>query len=142
MPGVLIEIVDRSAIVALDRVGAGIPAAIERGLRRFGLLVGRAIAERAPKLSGRLARSFLIPDVAGDTVLLGHGVPIYGAIHEYGGDIVPKNAPYLVFQVGGRWVRTKHVHIREKKYASGGLAATAEMGPTIIGAEILRTFVA
>lgn len=142
MAGFGITITDRSAIVALEHVAVDAPAAISRGLKLFALHVGRAVASRAPFRTGRLARSFLIPTVAGSTALLGHGVPVYGAIHEYGGDIVPVHAKALVFQVGGRWVRTQKVHIRAKHYARGGMIEAAPLGPTLIGAEIARSFVA
>ena len=140
MSAIELRIVDRSAINALARLQATAPSAVSRGLLRFGLAVGSAVASRAPRKSRRLARSFLTPQLSGNTVLLGRGVPIYGAIHEYGGDIVPRNGDYLTFQVGGQWVRTKKVHIREKRYARGGIAATASRGPAIIGAEIAKGF--
>ena len=41
---------------------------------------------------------------------------IYQRIHEYGGIIKARNKPYLVFRVQGRWVRTKQVTIRPKRY--------------------------
>lgn len=38
------------------------------------------------------------------------------AVHERGAVITPRRAPFLVFRVGGRWVRTKRVFIRPKRY--------------------------
>lgn len=34
---------------------------------------------------------------------------VYSFMREYGGTITARNAPYLVFQIGGRWVRVKSV---------------------------------
>ena len=47
---------------------------------------------------------------------------IYQRIHEYGGIIKARVKPYLVFRVQGRWVRTKQVTIRPKRYWSSGWA--------------------
>lgn len=135
------RITDRDAVEALLRLQAETPTALRRGLLKFALLVGREVAQRAPQRTRRLARSFLVPIVVSPTtVLLGRGVPIYGAIHEYGGTIVPKRAPALVFQVDGHWVRTQKVKIREKRYARGGIEATDQYGPMIIGREIANAF--
>lgn len=41
---------------------------------------------------------------------------IYGRIHELGGVVEAKNAPYLVFQVNGKWVKTKKVTIPARPY--------------------------
>lgn len=42
---------------------------------------------------------------------------IYAAIHEFGGDIYPRVAQYLRFQLpGGKWVTTDHVYIPERPY--------------------------
>jgi phage gpG-like protein len=40
----------------------------------------------------------------------------YGAIHEYGGVIKAKHAPYLKFTVGGRWVQVKQVTIPARPF--------------------------
>lgn len=36
---------------------------------------------------------------------------VYGPIHEFGGTITAKRAPFLVFQVDGQWVRVRSVRI-------------------------------
>ena len=41
---------------------------------------------------------------------------IYAAIHEYGGIIRAKNAPYLKFKIGNRWVQVKKVFIPPRPY--------------------------
>lgn len=140
MAEVTVKITDRSAINALSHLESAAPAAITKGLKRAGLLMGSAIASRAPRDHGRLARSFLVPIPQGNSVIIGRGVPIYGAIHEYGGTITPKNGPYLTFQVGGQWVRAKQVRIKEKRFARTGMEATRSQAPILIGKEIAMAF--
>lgn len=41
---------------------------------------------------------------------------IYGAIHEYGGDIYPVNGEFLAFQIDGEWIFTRHVYIPPRPY--------------------------
>lgn len=134
------SVTDRSAIRALDRLQAQAPKAIKRGLLRIGLKVGALIATRAPKKSGRLIRSFLVPFVEGDAVFLGNSVPIYGAIHEYGGTIKPVHGDYLVFQIGDAWIATKQVKIKEKRYARDSVDQAEPLAPMILAKEIEREF--
>jgi len=47
---------------------------------------------------------------------------IYAAIHEYGGIIRPINSEYLVFQIGGRWIRTKKVVMPARRWLSKSAA--------------------
>lgn len=136
----LVKITDRSAINALGNVQMQAQLAIMKGLRRAGLLIGGRIANRAPRKSGRLARSFLVPVVQASSVILGRGVPIYGAIHEYGGTIRPVNGEFLTFPIGGQWVRTRQVQIKEKRFARGGLEEAGPMTPVLIGKEIAAIF--
>lgn len=48
----------------------------------------------------------------------------YALIHETGGIIRVKNAPYLVFQVKGQWFKKKSVRIRKKAYFEKGIKKT------------------
>ncbi len=41
---------------------------------------------------------------------------IYGAIHEFGGDIYPVNAQFLHFKIDGQDIFTKHVYIPPRPY--------------------------
>ena len=61
---------------------------------------------------------------------------IYRAIHEFGGIIRAKRAPYLVFKVKGQWVKVKQVRIRPKRYWSGGW----RYGRARFGADFARFF--
>ncbi|HEC12315.1 MAG TPA: phage virion morphogenesis protein [Acidiferrobacteraceae bacterium] len=41
---------------------------------------------------------------------------VYAAIHQFGGTITAKNAPYLMFIVGGQFVKTKSVTIPARPF--------------------------
>lgn len=47
-------------------------------------------------------------------------------IHEFGAVIVPRRAPYLRFQVKGKWVTTALVQIRAKHFMRDGWAEAQE----------------
>jgi len=40
----------------------------------------------------------------------------YGAIHEFGGVIKAKPGKFLVFQIGGKWIRTKQVDMPKREW--------------------------
>lgn len=40
----------------------------------------------------------------------------YARIHEFGGDIVPRNARALAFQIGGEWIITQRVTMPARPY--------------------------
>ena len=46
---------------------------------------------------------------------------IYGRQRELGGDIVPINAPYLVFSIFDEWIKTVHVFQKDDPYLYRGL---------------------
>lgn len=71
----------------------------------------RAVSVTAPRKTreGWQAEVFMMPDKTQK----------YQSIHEYGGVIRARRAPYLVFNVKGRWVRVKQVRIRQKRYWRG-----------------------
>jgi phage gpG-like protein len=45
----------------------------------------------------------------------------YAAIHEYGGDIYPKTAKALVFEIDGKLIFSRHVHMPERSYMRSSL---------------------
>jgi len=49
---------------------------------------------------------------------------LYARIHETGGTIRAKRAPYLTFKIKGQWVRVKSVVIKAKGYFSKGIERT------------------
>lgn len=50
----------------------------------------------------------------------------YARIHETGGIIRAKSAPYLTFKIRGHWVRVKEVRIRRKQYFAKGVQKTRQ----------------
>lgn len=50
------------------------------------------------------------------TITAGNSKVPYARIHEQGGIIRARNAPFLVFRVGGRWIKTKQVRIPARPY--------------------------
>jgi phage virion morphogenesis protein len=63
--------------------------------------------------SGQL--SAIVYQLAGDSVEIGNNIP-YGAIHQFGGTIKAKNAPALVFQLGGNLMKVQSVEIPARSY--------------------------
>ena len=115
----------------------GMDSAVHQTVMRLALkmtsLVKRKLSGEVLKVrTGRLRRS-IHPEWefrrgwSGATV--GTNVE-YAAIHEFGGDIVPKRAPALLFKVDGRWVRTQRVRMPERSFLRSALR---EMEPEIEG---------
>jgi HK97 gp10 family phage protein len=75
--------------------------------------------ERAPVLTTNLRRSIATEPFEKTSqrvsVLVGTDEK-YAAIHEYGGEIVPRNGRYLTFKIAGEWVRTTRVVIPARPY--------------------------
>lgn len=63
------------------------------------------------------------------TVGISLGTIPYARIHEYGGTILPKNGPYLVFKTAdGAWHKVKSVTMPERSYMRSSLN---DLRPTI-----------
>jgi len=61
---------------------------------------------------------------------------LYALIHENGGIIRAKNAPFLVFQIMGQWFRKKVVRITRKQYFRKGIEKTIkQFGSNKLGDE-------
>lgn len=84
-------------------------------------------------ITGALARKVVASEphkvqngwVATVRVLLTGKQRLYALIHEVGGTIHAKRAPYLVFQIPGvGWRRVKSVRIRRKRYFAKGIEKT------------------
>lgn len=86
----------------------------ETGLARIQRMLS---GERLQRRSGRLFSAW---HIVRETVLRARIRPDprvrYALIHETGGVIVPRRAPYLTFQIDGRWVRTTRVVIPARHY--------------------------
>lgn len=89
---------------------------------------------KAPTGNLKGATNLQITDSA-DAITASVGVSLgtipYARIHEYGGVILPKNGPYLVFKTAdGAWHKVKSVTMPERSYLRSSLN---EMRPTIAG---------
>ena len=116
---------------ALERLlGALGPAGKTRVLAKWGTraaayvgenkLTGQVLKVRSGDLRKSLMSSSTGAIKRGQSVLVGTN-KVYGAIHEFGGTIVPKNAKSLRFQVGGRWVTTQKVKIPKRPWLIPGV---------------------
>ncbi len=57
---------------------------------------------------------------------------VYAHIHNVGGVIRARNAPYLKFKIGNQWIQVKQVRIRRKSYMAQGVKLARErMKPAI-----------
>lgn len=116
-----------NAVEASERFSTEVGPALYRSILKGALLLGRKIAEnveafKQTKGTRRLSRSFLTPEPDGaGSFMLGAESPIYAAIHEYGGDIVPVTANVLAWKEADGWHHAKKVHIREKRYARNAI---------------------
>lgn len=92
---------------------------LENALRAGALRIEGPAKEKAPVLTGNLRRSIHTETSSGGEgaeAKIGTDV-IYAAIQEFGGTIVPKTKPYLVFQTkDGAWHRTESVTIPAHPY--------------------------
>lgn len=61
---------------------------------------------------------------------------VYAAIHEYGGIIRPKNAKYLVFQIDGKWIRTKKVTMPKREWLSKSLSDVHSQIERVFGRKV------
>ena len=66
--------------------------------------------------TGTHLRSTITHDAGDDYVVVGTPNETFGAIHQFGGEIVPKGGGRLVFQAGGKTVFAKKVTIPARPY--------------------------
>jgi phage gpG-like protein len=73
----------------------------------------------------------------GKTVTGRVGSPVvYAAIHEYGGVIKAKSGKFLVFQIDGKWIRTKQVTIPKRQWLSKSVEDVKGQIERIFGREV------
>ena len=108
-------------------IGKGIPGYAKKSVYRSCLLIEvraktyHLAGMTLNKRSGRFQRS--VKSITGQKGLnewwgrVGSPV-VYAAIHQFGGIIRPVNSKYLVFQIGGKWIRTKKVTMPARKWLS------------------------
>ena len=98
---------DLRGLVALQAVNAG------------AIQIENKARINAPVLTGALRNS--VSTIAKNTANgaeaeIGFRGLAYARIQEFGGTITAKNKKYLKFRVNGKWVSTKSVRIRAKRY--------------------------
>lgn len=111
---------DADVVALLQGVAADLQGpAMAAGLIAAALPIVNAAKEKAPKKSTNLARSIHAgePEVgaSGGRIEVGTDM-IYARIQEYGGEIEAKEGGWLVFQIGGHWVRVKSVTLKAQPY--------------------------
>lgn len=87
-------------------------------------LGGQVLKRRTGRLSRSVHSEFLGLNTTDAKGVVGTNV-VYARIHEYGGIIAARNAAYLRFQVGGRWVQKKSVIMPERSYLRSSLTEKA-----------------
>ena len=104
---------------------------VQRGV--IANLSGSVLKVRTGSLRRAWARQPRVTVVGGEVgATLGANL-VYAAIHEFGGQIVPKRARFLKFQADdGRWVRTRLVTMPARRYASLAIADTERRVPRIV----------
>lgn len=93
-------------------------ASTEAALRAGAAPIEARAKELAPYKSGSLRRSIHTEvEVSGAKGKAFVGTDLeYAAVQEFGATISAKTGPYLIFQVGGRWVRVPSVEIPAHPY--------------------------
>lgn len=97
---------------------------INKSLYQAALVVRREAVSRAPYKSGNLRRS-IVEYHNGNSMEVGTNV-VYGAIHEYGGIIRPKNGKYLTFKKGNKFIRVKQVTMPARPFIGPALHAKTQ----------------
>ena len=124
-----------------DRIGAGLLSQVQLGFKTSTSPYGQAWA--ALKLrngqplrdTGRL-RSSITYKSDGDGVTVGTNLR-YAAIHQFGGVILPKNKPFLMFKTrDGRFFRMKKVTIPARPFFP-----ITDGGETVLPASYQRTVI-
>ena len=119
--------IDNSKFNRIAKKGSLI-GAIKRGMERGNSSLrqrisdnfrGKSIEEKSGTLVSNVEDSITGPTERGNEIVcsFGDGGTHYGRIHELGGPIVAKNAPYLVFfwEQKNTWVRTRSVYMPARK---------------------------
>lgn len=144
----------------LKQLGVDVEQKAELALVAGGLVLQNGMKVRAPKKTRTLARSIHIgghedqsPDFndAGEQsrgkvpppersknkikIFIGTNL-IYAAIQEFGGEITPKRAPFLRFQIDGEWITARRVRIPAHPYVrptmdEDGAEAKREVGAAL-----------
>lgn len=140
MRGALGRFTDLDPAFLLDPIGALVTSQVQRRIDTEK--TGPDGDAWAPNSEGTetLVRSGALLDsidyeVSGGAAEVGSSL-VYGAIHQFGGTIVPKQAEALVFRIGGRTIRAKKVEIPARPYLGLSAANRAEIDALV--ATLLR----
>lgn len=110
---------DAASQKMMKKLGPNMEAVRTMTLQRTGLEAMNGAKEAAPYITGNLRRSITMePQKVGKSDLkveVGSNL-VYARIQDMGGEIVPKSAQYLRFQVKGQWVMARRVKIKGNKY--------------------------
>lgn len=101
----------RHAIDAIE------PPNITYAVRDAAKVYGAGIDARAPRKTGRLARSFEIQPLSTTSYEVSSGL-VYAPVHEFGATIRPRRARALRFFVGGQLVFARKVTIPARPYVA------------------------
>lgn len=116
LQAVTVQAVDKSADELQAAIRANIPHTRGQSAGRFpGYAATGALWSDVQRTKARRVGLVTVADV----YMRPGASRVYQRVHEHGGVIRAKNKPYLVFKIGGRWVRVKQVRIRKKEYFSG-----------------------
>lgn len=150
----------------LKKLGAAVDGEkLEMAAVAGGLILQNGMKQRAPRLTSTLRRSIHIggheneaPDFSSSAegrgpqrvskperkkgrvkIFVGTDL-VYAAIQEYGGEIRPKKAAFLRFQVDGEWVMARRVRIPAQPYVRPTFEADAPEAKREVG-EALRDLI-
>lgn len=121
-------------IVGLDKLRKMFPkdvvnARLKQTMQAITLYIASYV--KSEKLSGQVLRirtNRLKSSIAGTANAVGDIISgkigtnvVYARIHELGGTIVPKNGPFLKFNIGGRWIFASKVTMPKRPYLAPSL---------------------
>ena len=96
----------------------------------------------APVLTGALRNSVSTESHVNGNVAeaeIGFRGLAYAKIQEYGGTIRAKNRPYLMFRVGGKFVKVRQVTIRGKHYFENAIESEKNHAVEAMG-DVIRSY--
>jgi HK97 gp10 family phage protein len=110
------------------------------GLRKAMLFARSEAMKRAPVKTGHLRRSITSGVDESQALTIGWvGSDVkYAAIRELGGEIKPKNGPFLIFQAGNSWVKATRVVQPATPYLEPAVSDNIETIIDMIREEVLR----
>ncbi|NTV01931.1 MAG: hypothetical protein HGB04_03985 [Chlorobiaceae bacterium] len=126
----------QDAVQRLQGAGPRIASALEKSVLSMAIklrnhikenkLTGQVLHVRSETLRGSIHYE---TDFSGSKKMAEVGTNVvYARIHEYGGEILPKNGKYLKFKIGGQWVSVDKVVLPKRSFL---MSAVRELVPEI-----------